>query len=54
MGSNFSGQLKEFKGKRLEGFGGEGKLAVARIDAIQNFDGHTICDNKEEFLNLKA
>lgn len=49
MGSNFRRHLKEFKGKRLEGFGGEGRLAVARIDAIQNFYRHTICDaNKED------
>ena len=49
MGSNFRRHLKEFKGKSLEGFGGEGRLAVARIDAIQNFYRHTICDaNKED------
>ena len=49
MASNFRRHLKEFKGKKLEGFGGEGRLAVARIDAIQNFYGHTICDaNKED------
>ena len=49
MGSNFRRHFKEFKGKSLEGFGGEGRLAVARIDAIQNFYRHTICDaNKED------
>ena len=49
MGTNLRSLVKEYKGKKLEdgkGLSSKGRLTIARIDAIQNFYGRTIRDNK--------
>ena len=49
MGTNLRKLVKDLKGKKLEdgkGISGKGRLTIARIDAIQNFYGRTIRNNK--------
>ena len=49
METNLRRMVKEYKGKKLEDgktLSRKGRLTSARIDAIQNFYGRTICDNK--------
>ena len=49
MGTNLRLLVKEYKGKKLEdgkSLRGKGRLTNARIDAIQNFNGRAIHDNK--------
>ena len=49
MGANLRRLVKEYKGKKLEdgkSFSGKGRLINARINAIQNFYGRAISNNK--------
>ena len=49
MGTNLHRLTKEYKGKTLEDgkdLSGEGRLTISNIDALHNFYGHTIRNNK--------
>ena len=49
MGTNLRSLVREYKGKKLSDgkcVSGKGRLTIARIDAIQNFYGRTIRNNK--------
>ena len=49
MGTNLRKLIKDLKGKKLKdgkGISGKGRLTLARVDAMQNFYGRTIRDNK--------
>lgn len=49
MGTNLRRLVKDYRGKKLsdgKGLSGRGRLRITRIDAIQNYYGRTIRNNK--------
>ena len=57
MNDNSRRLKKEYKGKKLEygkGTDEKGRLTNAITDAIQNFYGHTICDNNRDVPKMSG
>ena len=57
MGSNLRRLVKEYNGKKLvggKGIGVKGRPMNAGTDAIENFYGRTICDNKGDVPKMSV